>query len=204
MATKKKTKIIILVIGIVILLGTLLSVFLIAKLPKPPVSPKPVEPLVPEWLKDCSLLAESCINETCQYLSLCQEEGEFEDCQVYDCGENFGVVITKKPEEKPNKIIKTIPKERRTLTPKEIADIHQRCEGKTEILEKKCEEGKLKVKTKVETKGECEVQSFVAKIDSEYQIFKFEKSDNFYNLTLDSCPKKFEVITVGEGGIVIK
>ncbi len=155
-------------------------------------------------LKDCQYIAESCQDESCKYFSLCREEGKFEECQVYDCGEDYGLVITKKEGERPNRIIKTLPKERKIMTSEEIKDIRQRCQGKVEILEQKCESGELNLKTKVVTKGKCEIQSFIAKIDKEAFIFKFEKANDFYNLSLNFCPEKFEVIAVGEGGIAIK
>lgn len=218
-AMPENLKILLVMILAFILIGGFFYILFGGEIPKisgPGSSPEEsTGPPGPGRLSNCQELSSSCIDKSCQYFSLCQEEGEFKECQVYDCGENYGLVITKKEGETPNKIIKTLPKGRKTITSEEIKDIRQRCEGKVEILEQSCENGKLNLKVKVETKGECKIQSFIAKIDTEYQIFKFdpsplakdkgfEKTDDFYNLTLSSCPEEFEVIAVGEEGISIE
>lgn len=161
----------------------------------------------PGRLSECYELSSSCVDDTCDYLAFCRQEGEFEDCQVYDCGENYGIVITKKEEENPNKFIKTFSKNPITISPEQRSAIKENCKGTLEIIEQKCEGETFSIKVKVTTKGECEIHRFVAKTgENSYETFKMEKAkeENIYNLTLEKCLDEFELFAVGDLGFPIK
>lgn len=208
METSKNKKLIFLFIGLIIILAILSVFFALVLSPKDSEPLKPIESSIipPERFKDCQILTESCKDSSCEYLSYCQSEGEYESCQAYDCGEYFGVVINKNPEETPNKFVKSFQKQTEIITEDKRDIIRQNCKGSVEIIEQKCEnENNFIIKAKVNTEGECKIYRFTAKIgEDDYKAFEMEKAGDIYNLSLDSCLEDFELIAVGEMGISIK
>ena len=106
---------------------------------------------------NCNVLANSCNNQECRYNFLCNKE-ENQNCNVYDCGKEYGVKITEmsgnvveRMRQKPNQI--------------KIQEMVNRCQGLLQILDKKeCENEKAVARVRVETSEECIVNSFTMKI----------------------------------------
>ena len=206
METSKNKKLIFLFIGLIAILAILSIFFTFTQIYQRQQEPLELSIIPPERFKDCQILTEFCKDSSCEYLSYCQSEGEYESCQTYDCGETFGVVINKNPGEMPNKFVKSFQKQTEIITEEQRQEIRRNCQGNIEIIEQKCErENNFAIKAKVNTQGKCEIYRFVAKIgENNYEKFKMRKSGDIYNLSLDFCLEDFELIAVGEMGISIK
>jgi len=153
---------------------------------------KPINPF-----KDCQILADSCKDQSCRYLFLCNET-EFSDCQVYDCGDKYGMKVLDKQGSIQNKF-------RQKPDQTKVQETISRCQGSLEILEKKeCKNGKAVASVKVETSGECNINSFMMMIDGKNKIARFEKEGDVYNLSAGQCGEISEIKAVGEGGVEIK
>jgi len=144
----------------------------------------------------CSILANSCNDQKCKYNFLCNEE-ENQNCNVYDCGKEYGIEIT---EMNGNIMSKT------HLKPDQdkVQEIIDKCQGSLEVISKKeCENGKAVASVKVETFGECNVNSFTMKIGGKNRIARFEKEGDVYNLSAGQCGEISEIKAFGEGGVEI-
>lgn len=146
--------------------------------------------------KNCQTLADSCQDKTCDYLFLCNET-EFSDCQVYDCGDKYGVLI----KDKSGKInSKTVAKPDQAKIQKTIS----KCRGSFEIIEKNnCENGEAKAKVKLDTQGDCKIVSATMAINGKTRIAKFEQNGEFYNISVKSCGEISNIKMTGEGGVGI-
>ena len=147
--------------------------------------------------KNCKVLAESCLDKDCPYYFLC-DQAKF-SCNVYDCGTYYGVLL----KDKNNKtIVRKQPKPKK----QKVREAINKCRGTFEILEKKQEGKKLKIKIQITTQGECQIQAFLARTKKGWQRAVFEKKDNHYNLVFNDLTKKdvLEIIAVGQGGVTIR
>ncbi len=156
------------------------------------------------YFAGCGLLNDKCLNTDCDQYFLCNDK-KYSICEIYDCGEEFGVGT--KDQEGKIDVRKKIKQEREKI--KKILD---KCKGSLETLENVCEGGKLEIKVKVSTAGSCEIEGFLASYKSadnaeknELKRAEFSKiSDGLYLVSLDDCAKIPELIAVGENGISIK
>ena len=147
--------------------------------------------------EDCSVLTDSCKDQSCRYLFLCNET-EFSDCRVYDCGDKYGMKIlgkdgniTEKTRQKPDQT--------------KVQEMISKCQGSLEVLEKKeCEENKATATVKVSTEGECAINSFIVTVDGKNRIARFTKEGDVYNLSVSRCGKISEIMAAGEGGVEIR
>ncbi|NOQ68194.1 hypothetical protein GQ568_02015 [Patescibacteria group bacterium] len=147
--------------------------------------------------KDCHVLADSCKDQSCRYLFLCNET-EFSDCRVYDCGDKYGMKILDKQGNIQNKF-------RQKPDQTKVQEMISKCRGSLEVLEsKECENGKAMASVKVETSGECNINSFLMTVDGKNKIARFEKEGNIYNLSVSQCGAISEIKAIGEGGVEIK
>ena len=147
--------------------------------------------------ENCKVLAESCLDKDCPYYFLC-DQAKF-SCNVYDCGTYYGVLL----KDKNNKtIVRKQPKPKK----QKVREAINKCRGTFEILEKKQEGKKLKIKIQITTQGECQIQAFLARTKKGWQRAVFEKKDNYYNLVFNDLTKKdvLEIIAVGQGGVTIR
>lgn len=176
-------------IGLVIVIFFLVSLAVLLILP---VKQKQVD-----LFKNCQVLSDSCKDKYCRYLFLCNET-EFSDCKVYDCGDKYGVRILDK---QGNIQEKTRQKPDQT----KVQEMIDKCQGSIEILDKKnCEDGKAKASVKVNTDGDCKINSFIAVIDGKNKIARFEKEGDIYNLFVGQCGVISEIKAVSEEGVEIK
>lgn len=184
---KKKT-----LLGVI--LGFLVLIFLILYFLPQPKSPTE-EPALP--FEQCELLAASCLDKDCPYYFLC-EGIEFTFCSIYDCKDSYGILIKTGDN-------RMFTREQPKPDEQKIRELTDRCQGAVEVLEKGYKDGKLEIKAKVTTEGECQIVAFVVKTKDGYQTPLFEKNDSYYKLILDSLPAEiFKVIAVGEGGVSIR
>ena len=88
---------------------------------------------------------------------------------------------------------------------KKIEETKDKCKGSLEITDEKCVDGKLEMKVKVSTAGECPIVSFIANYaDNKKKIAEFSSlGDNVYSVVLDNCNKVEKLIVSGEGGFMI-
>ncbi|MEA1937264.1 MAG: hypothetical protein U9N04_04105 [Patescibacteria group bacterium] len=86
-----------------------------------------------------------------------------------------------------------------------IREIKDRCKGFLEIMDEKCVDGKLEMKVKVSTAGDCFVVSFIANYaDNKKKIAEFSSlGDDVYLVVLNNCDKIEKLIVSGEGGFTI-
>ncbi|MCK4918798.1 MAG: hypothetical protein KAS01_00230 [Candidatus Pacebacteria bacterium] len=146
---------------------------------------------------NCQVLDDSCKDQSCKYLFLCNET-EFSDCEVYDCGNEYKMRILDK---EGNIKEKTRPKPDQT----KVQEMINKCKGAVEVLDKKeCENGKAVANVKIETFGECIVNGFTMKIDGKNRIARFEKEGDIYNLSVRQCGEISDIKAIGEGGVEIR
>ena len=146
--------------------------------------------------RDCQILAGSCVDKSCPYLFLCNVM-EFSDCQVYDCGKNYGVLI----KDKTGKIIpKTVAKPDQA----KVQEMVSKCRGSFEIIEKNnCENGEARAKVKLDTQGDCKIVSATMAIGGKTRIANLEQDGEFYNISVKSCGEISNIKITGEGGVAI-
>lgn len=156
------------------------------------------------YFPECDLLNSECLDTNCKQYFLCSGK-EYLRCEVYDCGENFGVGARDKNGEiditrkaKDNK--------------KKIAEIKNRCNGSVEVVENNCVDEKLEMAVKVVTGGDCEIEGFLIgygnQENGEKISFKPAKflslGSGIYSISLNNCNEVGEVIAIGENGVSIK
>ena len=146
--------------------------------------------------KNCQMLASSCVDKSCPYLFLCNA-AEFSDCQVYDCGEKYGVLI----KDKSGKINqRTVAKPDQT----KVQEMVSKCRGSFEVIEKNnCENGEAKAKVKINVQGDCKISSATMAINGKARIAGVEQNGEFYNLSVKSCGEISDIKITGEGGVAI-
>lgn len=145
----------------------------------------------------CRILSDSCKDESCKYLFLCNAT-EFSDCQVYDCGDKYGVSILDKQGNTKNEF-------EQKPDPEEVAEIVSKCEGSFEVIEKNnCVDGRAEAKIKVTTDGDCKILSSIVSINGKARIAEFEKDGEFYNLSVKKCGEISNIKVTGESGVAIR
>ncbi len=150
----------------------------------------------------CKVLSDSCKNSDCKLFFLCNEnEAELSDCQVYDCGDNYGVRITSKAGNIQEKIReKTSPCDN-----KKIQDMIARCSGSFEVIEKKnCENGEATAKIKLNVKDDCEIKSATMAINDKMRIASVKRDEGFYIVSVKSCGEISNIKLIGGGGVAIE
>lgn len=186
METKKQKAV---SVGIAAIIFMLVVVVLITVLKEPTEQVNP--------FADCQVLADSCKDKDCRFLFLCNET-EFSDCQVYDCGENYGVLIKDKNGETSQK---TVAKPNQTKVQEMIA----KCSGSFEVIEKNnCENGEARAKIKLDARDDCKILSATMAINGKTRIASVEQNGEFYNITVKSCGEISDIKITGEGGVGIK
>ena len=188
---KQKTAITIIIAAVVVLIAIIIIVYAVSKKAEPEKKSNP--------FADCQVLSSSCKDKNCEFLFLCNET-EFSDCQVYDCGKNYGIRIIDKAGNVQNKTReKTSPCEN-----EEVREMIAKCSGSFEVIEKNnCENGEAKVKVKINTKGDCKINSAVMSIGGKSRIANVEQSGEFYNISVKSCGEISDIKITGEGGVMI-
>jgi hypothetical protein len=176
------------------LIGLAIAIFFLASLAVLLTWPEKQKPIDP--FKDCQILADSCKDQSCKYLFLCNET-EFSDCRVYDCGDKYGMEIMGKDG---SVSVET----RQKLDQKKVQEMISKCRGSVEVLEKKCEGNKAIAKVKVITNGDCKINSFIMMVDGKNRIARFEKEGDVYNLSIGQCGVISEIKAVGESGVEIR
>ncbi len=147
--------------------------------------------------KNCQTLADSCVDKSCSYLFLCNET-EFSDCQVYDCGDKYGVLIKDKSGKTNSK---TVAKPDQA----KVQEMIDKCRGSFEVVEKNnCENGEAKAKIKLDAQGDCKIVSATMAIGGKTRIAGVERDGEFYNLSVKSCGEISDIKITGEGGVGIR
>ncbi len=192
METKKqKTAVTIVIIAMAVLVVVIIACI---------VSEKREPEKVANQFASCEVLAGSCKDQNCKFLFLCNET-EFSDCQVYDCGDNYGVRIT----DKNGKIQEKIREKTSPCENEETREMIAKCSGTFEVIEKNnCENGKAVAKIKLNVKGDCKVVSATMAINDKNRIASVERDGEFYSVSVKSCGEISDIKITGEGGVGIK
>lgn len=155
------------------------------------------------YFPGCGLINNSCLSSKCDQYFLCNDK-KYLVCEIYDCGENFGVG-TKDENGKIN-IERKIKQDR-----EKIIKMVSKCKGKIEIMDSACEGEKLKIQAKVTTAGDCKIEAFMAAYNGDQTESKSFMSAEFsdlgndlYAVEIGRCDNILEIIAVGEGGVSIK
>lgn len=147
---------------------------------------------------DCKIVVESCLTEECKYYFLCSGELSLTNCKVYDCGGEYGVLM-----EKEGGKILTLTKPKPNL--QETQKVVDKCRGEIEIIDKKCEDGSLKINLKIKTVGECEISAFLADLgEKKYIQPLWKKEGNIFQLSISDNCDVAQIIAIGQGGVAIK
>ena len=192
METQKQKTAIIIVMTMVILVVVIVIICAVSEKKEP-------KKIINQFAK-CEVLFDSCKDQDCNLLFLCNET-EFSDCQVYDCGDNYGVRIIDKAGNIQEKVReKTSPCEN-----KETQEMIAKCSGTFEVVEKNnCESGKAIAKVKLNVKGDCKIVSATMAINDKTRIASVERDGEFYNLSVKSCGEISDIKIAGEGGVGIR
>jgi len=149
---------------------------------------------------DCKPLQENCTSGTdCISSSICGE-GIYETCEIYDCGDTYGV-YTQSGGGSVN-IYKQAKADKNIAQPKQEV-----CKGlAVEALEQKCTDNKMQVKVKLTTEGECKIDDFIVLYDNskENQPNTFVSlGKDMYSIEVKTCGRMTDIIPRTEGGVPI-
>lgn len=149
--------------------------------------------------KDCKILERNCLNkDDCNLYSLCGD-GSYKICEIYDCVDTYGV-FTQDYEGDVNMERKAKSVEERSVQKKKNA-----CGGGIQIVEQKCEDGKMHVMVKLSPAGECKIGGFTLlyeSIGSQPNRFTALKGNNYF-ITAETCGKITGIVPQTEEGIPI-
>ncbi|MCK5412909.1 MAG: hypothetical protein KAI57_00890 [Candidatus Pacebacteria bacterium] len=151
----------------------------------------------------CGLIYNDCLDTTCGLYFLCNEK-KYLTCEIYDCGEEFGVGT--KDEKGETRIVKEL-----KVDKDKVEEIVSKCRGGSlSIIDKECVENKLMVNVSLDLGDKCEIKNFMAEYNLEGEK-KFSSVDEFsdlgnndYLLTMNNCDDSVEFIAIGEGGVGIR
>ena len=187
METKKQKAVLIAIMAAVLVFIAVIILIAVFKKPTKQVNP----------FANCQVLADSCKDKDCRYLFLCNET-EFSDCQVYDCGDKYGVKILDKQGNTQDKF-------RQKPDQTKVQQMIGKCQGSFEIIEKNnCENGEAKAKIKLDAQGDCKILSATMAINGKTRIAGVERDGEFYNLSVRSCGEISDIKITGEGGVGIR
>jgi len=149
------------------------------------------------YFADCKLLEKDCNDTSCNLYTWCGD-GDHSVCRIYDCGNNYGI-FTKDLNNK----IKT---ERKAKPDMKALDAQKdACSGSMQILQQDCVEGKMQVKVKLNTKGECKINTFALIYkDAGAQPNEFVSlGGDTYQITAYSCGTIDEIVPGTKDGIAL-
>ncbi|MCK4892276.1 MAG: hypothetical protein KAS78_06430 [Candidatus Pacebacteria bacterium] len=155
------------------------------------------------YFPECGLINDSCLDTTCGLYFLCNEE-KYLICEIYDCGEEFGIGT----EDKNGKI-----RTRREIKvdKSKVEELVSKCRGGSlSVMDKKCVENRLEVNVSLNIGDKCEIKNFMAEYDlgGEKKFSSVDKfsdlGDNKYLITINNCDDFVKLIAVGEGGVGIR
>ena len=156
------------------------------------------------YFPECGLLNSECLNMDCDKYFLCSDK-KYSICEVYDCGEEFGIGTKDKDG-------KTDIQRKAKDNKKKIIEIKSRCSGTVEIIESDCINGKLEMAVKVVTSGDCAIEGFLVGYGSgesgekiDFKPAKFSSlGGGLYSVSVSTCGDVAEIIAIGENGVSIK
>jgi hypothetical protein len=155
------------------------------------------------YFPGCGLIYDDCLDTTCGLYFLCNEE-KYSTCEIYDCGEEFGIGT----EDENGKI--RIKKEIKVDKDK-VEKLVSKCRGGSlSVIDKKCVENKLEVSVNLDVGDKCEIKNFMAEYDlgGEKKFSSVDKfsdlGDDKYLITINNCNDFVKLIAVGEGGVGIR
>ena len=161
------------------------------------ISPKSETAESDAYFQDCKLIEKDCKDTSCNMYIWCGD-GDRQVCRIYDCGDTYGI-FTK--DSKDNIITKRKDKPD-TEARQAQADA---CSGSIQRLEEKCVDGKMQMKVKLNTKGECKINTFALIYkDAGAQPNQFSSLwDNTYLVTSYSCGTVEKIIPGTKEGIAL-
>ena len=152
---------------------------------------------------ECNLLYDDCLDMTCGLYFLCNEQN-YSTCEIYDCGEEFGIGTEDRNGE--TRITKEL-----KVDKDKVEEIVSKCRGASlSVIDKECVENKLKININIESGDKCIIKNFMVEYNSENEkkyssVEKFsDLGNNNYLIIINSCDDSAEFIAIGEGGIGIK
>lgn len=144
----------------------------------------------------CKPLQENCSSGTdCISASICGE-GVYETCEIYDCGDTYGVYTLSATGGASYKQAKT---DKSMAQSEPVA-----CKVlMLEALEQECVDNKLQIKVKLNTQGECKVNDFVVLYDGkENQPNTFVSlGNNVYSIEVSTCGDISDIVPRSAGGV---
>ncbi len=156
------------------------------------------------YFPECDLLNSKCLDADCDQYFLCSGK-EYSRCEVYDCGEEFGIGT----EDKDGKfdIFK-----KAKYNKEKIIEVKNRCNGTAEIIESDCVGEKLEIAAKVVTSGDCAIEGFLVGYGNQengekisFKPAKFSSvGGGLYSISVNGCNEVSEIIAIGENGVSIR
>lgn len=150
------------------------------------------------FFKDCSILRENCTGKVdCIAYSVCGAGG-YDVCRIYDCGDSYGI-FTQDGDGNTNAY------RRKKSVNNVLQSAKEACNGIVNILEEKCVDGKMQLKVRLSTPGQCKIENFIISYDdSGNQPNTFVAAGNdTYMINLDTCGTVTAITPQTEGGVPI-
>ncbi|MCK4918806.1 MAG: hypothetical protein KAS01_00270 [Candidatus Pacebacteria bacterium] len=151
----------------------------------------------------CGLIYNDCLDTTCGLYFLCNEK-KYLTCEIYDCGEEFGVGTEDESGE--TRIVREL-----KIDKDKVEELVSKCRGGSlNIIDKECVGNKLIVNVNLDLNDKCEIKNFMAEYNLEGEktfssVDEFsDLGDDNYLLTMNNCDDLVEFIAIGEGGVGIR
>jgi len=208
----KSKAILVFIIALVILSFVIIGFFVLSRESRAPENGGVIVDLKTEIVAEdkfyasfpgCGLIYNDCLDTTCGLYFLCNEK-KYSTCEIYDCGEEFGVGT-----EDNNGEVR-ITKELK-VDKEKVEEIVSKCRGGSlSIGKQECVENKLVVNVSLNVRGECIIKNFMAEyvLGEENKFRTVDKfsdlGNNNYLLTMNNCDDAVGFIAVGEGGVSIR
>jgi len=139
-----------------------------------------------DGFKDCKVLYENCKKEDgCALSSYCGQ-GENRVCEIYDCDSTYGIRVHGDG----------IAMAAYTVNKTDAGAAQEKnCTWNMDVFEHNCIDGKMEMKVKVSTAGQCKVSGFdIAYDGKESQPNTFSRINDFtYAVELDKCDNITEI-----------
>jgi len=156
-----------------------------------------------ESFPTCGLIYSDCLDTTCGLYFLCNEK-KYLTCEIYDCGEEFG--IGTEDENGKTRAVKEL-----KVDKDKVEELVDKCRGGSlNVVDKECVEDKLIANVSLDLGDKCEIKNFMAEYNLEGEK-TFSSVDEIldlggdnYLLTMNNCDDSVEFIAIGEGGIGIR
>lgn len=149
------------------------------------------------FFSGCNVIEKNCTDAKCGFYNSC--DGAQKQCRVYDCGDAYGIFV-----QKSDNSMQT--KKEKKIDNKAVETRKDNCSGKMQILSQGCMKETFEAKVKIDTKGECNIGSFVLTLQEFGNVTnEFKRADDgTYVITADRCGVATRIVPVTDDGMSLQ